>query len=86
MASSQADATPITPGNNSTHSKDVGWYTPTLTEISPAARELLEKYSNLPPERVIPHILEIVSPSPIVNDNGLLRFGKGAYADPSLYP
>ncbi|MCJ1432757.1 hypothetical protein MMC27_002114 [Xylographa pallens] len=38
---------------------DVPWYSPTLETIGPAARDLLEKYSGIPAERVIPHVLEI---------------------------
>jgi hypothetical protein len=43
--------------------KTVGWYKPTLESINEAQRDLLENYSHIPPERVIPHILEIVSQS-----------------------
>lgn len=41
--------------------KNVGWYTPTLENISDAQRDLLENYSKIEPDRVIPHILEVVS-------------------------
>ena len=41
-------------------SKDVPWYYKEIGEFSPACRELLEKYSHIPPEEAIPHILEIV--------------------------
>lgn len=41
--------------------KRVGWYAPTLESISDAQRDLLENYSKIPRDRVIPHILEVVS-------------------------
>jgi len=50
-------ATPSVIGRN----KSVGWYVPTLENITEAQRDLLENYSHIPPERVIPHILEVVS-------------------------
>jgi hypothetical protein len=40
--------------------KRVGWYTPTLENVSDVQRDLLETYSNVQPDRVIPHILEVV--------------------------
>jgi hypothetical protein len=40
--------------------KRVGWYTPTLDNVSAVQRDLLETYSNIPPHRVIPHILAVV--------------------------
>jgi hypothetical protein len=40
--------------------KRVGWYTPTLDNVSPVQRDLLETYSNIPPHHVIPHILAVV--------------------------
>lgn len=40
--------------------KRVGWYAPTLDNVSAVQRDLLEKYSSIPPDRVIPHILEVV--------------------------
>lgn len=44
--------------------KRVGWYTATLDNVSDVQRDLLESYSKIPAERVIPHILEIVSVIP----------------------
>ena len=44
--------------------KRVGWYTATLDNVSDVQRDLLENYSKIPAERVIPHILEIVSAIP----------------------
>ena len=40
--------------------KSVGWYTPTLENITEVQRDLLENYSHVAPDRVIPHILEVV--------------------------
>ena len=37
------------------------WYTKEIDSIPPPMREVLEKYSGIPPERVIPHISELVS-------------------------
>lgn len=38
----------------------VAWYAPELSNISGAARKLLEEYSGVPPEQVVPHVLEVV--------------------------
>jgi len=38
------------------------WYDEKLESIDDATRVVLEKYSGVPSERVIPHILEMVSP------------------------
>ncbi|TVY16206.1 Methyltransferase ausD [Lachnellula arida] len=57
--------------------KSVGWYTPTLENITEVQRDLLENYSHLAPDRVIPHILEVrdraweIHPYPCI---GQLRF------------
>jgi hypothetical protein len=40
--------------------KSVGWYTPTLENLTEPQRDLLENYSHITPDRVIPHILEVV--------------------------
>ena len=53
-------APPSTPPEIGTRDKSVGWYTPTLENISEAQRDLLENYSHIAPDRVIPHILEVV--------------------------
>jgi len=45
------------------HGKDVGFYDETLTTVPDETRRLLEEYSHISPDRVIPHILEFVSPS-----------------------
>ena len=42
--------------------KNVQWYKADLETVSPQARELLENYSHIPPDEVIPHILKIVRP------------------------
>ena len=41
--------------------KDVPWYHTTPEEFSPAARELLEKYSNVPADRVDAHVFDAVN-------------------------
>lgn len=41
--------------------KDVHYYTADLETVNEPARRLLEKYSGIPPDQVVPHILEIVS-------------------------
>jgi hypothetical protein len=40
--------------------KRVGWYASTLDTIPDSQRDLLENYSKIEPDRVIPHILEVV--------------------------
>jgi hypothetical protein len=40
--------------------KSVGWYVPTLDSITPKQRDLLENYSNIPHDRVILYILQLV--------------------------
>ncbi|PSR86966.1 hypothetical protein BD289DRAFT_389105 [Coniella lustricola] len=40
-----------------TFSKEVGWYHPTLFEVPEETRQLLEEYSDVPTDQVIPHIL-----------------------------
>jgi hypothetical protein len=36
------------------------WYDEDLTEVNPQIRSLLETYSKVPPERVVPHVNAIV--------------------------
>lgn len=43
------------------YSKDVEWYFQEPDNLRSTCRELFEKYSHIPPEEVLPHILEIVS-------------------------
>ena len=43
-------------------SKDVPWYHKEIEDFSPAGRELLEKYSHIPPDEVDAHVFEIVRP------------------------
>jgi hypothetical protein len=45
--------------------KNVGWFNPDLSALTEAQRDLFENYSHLPPDRVIPHILEVVRTPPI---------------------
>jgi SAM-dependent methyltransferase len=45
--------------------KNVGWFNSNLESLTPAQRDLFETYSHIPPDRVIPHILEVVRTSPI---------------------
>jgi hypothetical protein len=40
--------------------KNVGWYVPALDSISPTQWDLLENYSEIPHDRVISSILELV--------------------------
>jgi SAM-dependent methyltransferase len=49
------------PHRHGTRDKSVGWYQQTLESITEPQRDLFENYSHIPPEKVIPHILEIVS-------------------------
>lgn len=57
------------PGSNSMPSENddaqkLLWYEPELTEVEPEARELLEKYSNIPSERVVQHVNSLVCEPP----------------------
>ncbi|MCJ1381828.1 hypothetical protein MMC17_004939 [Xylographa soralifera] len=68
---------------------DVPWYSPDLEAISPAARELLEKYSGIPAEEVLPHVLKIrslafaIHPYPCI---GSFRFLTLSISTHPLYP
>ena len=55
-----SSSTTIAPLKIGSRDKSVGWYTPTLENITEAQRDLLENYSHIAPDRVIPHILEVV--------------------------
>ena len=41
-------------------SRDVAWYVKELSDIPEAAREVLEKYSNIPSEQVHNHVYQVV--------------------------
>ena len=43
--------------------KDVPWFTHDVddSKISQSARELLQTYSGIPPDKVLPHVLAMVS-------------------------
>lgn len=43
-----------------THDKSVEWYNEQLENVSEATRELLEKYSKIPADRIISHCLKVV--------------------------
>ncbi|KAL9074714.1 MAG: hypothetical protein Q9161_002083 [Pseudevernia consocians] len=43
----------------SSNSQDKAWYTENVTTIPPEARQLLEQYSKIPPDQVIPHVLNL---------------------------
>jgi hypothetical protein len=45
--------------------EDQPWYQADLTDIEPEARELFEKYCNIPSDDVIPHIKQFVSGSSV---------------------
>jgi len=42
--------------------RSVGWYDPPITSVNQPVRELLEKYSLVPPDEVIPRIIKTVTP------------------------
>ncbi|KAH8651304.1 hypothetical protein BX600DRAFT_502056 [Xylariales sp. PMI_506] len=48
-----------TTGHVGSKNKSVGWFDKTLPELQPAARELLEKYSGVPADDVVNHVLTI---------------------------
>jgi len=84
--SSSATIAPLKIGSRD---KSVGWYTPTLENITEAQRDLLENYSHIAPDRVIPHILEVrdraweIHPYPCI---GQLRFIDLAISRSPSYP
>ena len=47
----------------SERSRDVAWYHPQLTEVPPAAREILEQYSKIPASDIEKHVFDIVGNS-----------------------
>jgi hypothetical protein len=47
--------------NSNPGDKSAPWYKDELTEITPQAREILEKYSKIAPNEIIRHILRVVS-------------------------
>jgi hypothetical protein len=53
----------IDPGSSLSKSHDphkLPWYEPELTEVQPKAREILENYSNIPPDEVVQHVNKLV--------------------------
>jgi SAM-dependent methyltransferase len=72
-----------------TPSKDVAWFKKDVTAISEPARRLLERYSNIPPNEVIPHVLAIrdrawrITSYPCI---GQLRFLDLSITQHPLYP
>lgn len=66
----------LDPANTNTK-QPPAWFLKELTELDEATREVFEKYSGLPPDAVIPHIVEVrnrafdVFPYPCI---GLFRF------------
>ena len=54
-------ATPTDPQvEKDQYSKDVSWYSKEIEGLNPACRELLERYSHIPPDEVEQHVFEIV--------------------------
>jgi len=54
------------PPESGTQSKpnDSQWYQEDVTSIPPEARQLLEQYGNIAPDRVLPHVLALVGSLP----------------------
>ena len=50
-----------TTSEEANHKPKAAWFTEDVTEIPPSARELLEQYSNIAPDEVLPHVIEQVS-------------------------
>lgn len=42
------------------NNKNVPWYSVDVEKINSPARELLEKYSQIPPDQVTRHVFEVV--------------------------
>lgn len=40
--------------------KSVPWYIPSITSVPDDVRDLLEKYSHIAPEEVVPHVVRMV--------------------------
>lgn len=60
-ATATTPATPVpTTSLVGSRDKNVRWYKPTLETLSLATRNLLEAYSKIPEDQVIPHIYEVV--------------------------
>ena len=59
--STKMDNTPEKPTDNNPKE---AWFTPNVQEIPSDARELLETYSKIPSDEVLPHVLEQASSSP----------------------
>lgn len=58
---SSSTATPDVNREVKARGKDVHWYRTDLETINEPARLLLEKYSRIPSDEVIPHVLKMVS-------------------------
>ena len=43
--------------------RSVGWYDPKITTLDEPIRTLLQEYSKIPPDEVIPRIVAVVIPS-----------------------
>lgn len=41
--------------------KSVGWYLPDAPDLSDSTRDVLENYSHIESDQVIPHVLKVVS-------------------------
>lgn len=41
--------------------KELPWYEPTIDEVPEPAKTILEKYSNIPSDQVLQHVMEVVS-------------------------
>lgn len=79
---------------------DIPWYFESIeNKLTPATRQLLETYSNIPPAEVIPHINEIVTPRFQVRNHPYLQIpkrekawkirshmctGQGLFLDPTI--
>ena len=59
--STKMDNTPEMPTDNNPKE---AWFIPNVQEIPSDARELLETYSKIPSDQVLPHVLEQASSSP----------------------
>lgn len=54
----------VTTGHVGSKNKNVGWFAKAIPELQSAARDLLENYSGIPKDKVIEHVLDIVSHIP----------------------
>lgn len=49
--------------------KDLPWYEPSIEEVPEPAKTILEKYSKIPADQVLQHVMDVVSSAEIKDRN-----------------